>query len=462
MTIIGVWNADKVPTYLRHFLYSMQLNADVLDLLLINRLQSETDACLDLEAAGIDVTWGGNVKLYCMQDKEWKRRHVDFLCSEKYGWNCNMTEYAEVTQEYGTREDAKNFNWRPLRGHVFQDLLQHPDYPFWAWMDLDTFAGDFRRYPFNFLSQLSLLTSNNEPPLVYMGGQLTAFNLDDADLGSAWKKFPALQTPAHFTKNLAGRMPESSEERYWSYGYLQSTDNLPGSQLSYGFYSDLHGDDIFDDQWEKKNATQTYVISGRDILLVPTSYSRADIEIVIASERKEAIDDLGGMGWTSGEDGSSYLVQDPTLTSFDALQLVVSAQNKKHDAFDLHQGLMESQILRTDNCSATPHWRICVEPNLHTVMKPPMSRATLIRLKDQQPGHILRRLEKDHRPRAYERKLLKHSLWSKRLRWYGFPPFEITENLVLRLNFDSVEVFRMGSTRDETLFYRKEGQASVG
>jgi hypothetical protein len=466
MTVIGVWNADQFPTYLRHYLYTMQLNADVLDLLLINRVQTDADPCMDFDQAGINVTWGGNIKTYCMRDDEWKRRHVDFLCSAPHGWNCNATEYDEVTAEYATRPDKKNFNWRPLRGYVFRDLLPNPDNPFWAWMDLDSFAGDFRRYPLNVLSQLSMMTSNKESPLVYMGGQLTAFNLDDPDLASAWKKFPALRTPAHFTKYIDGKMPESSEERYWSYGYMRSDHDLPGSQLSYAFYNDLHGDDYFDGEWSKRNASQTYVISGRDILLVSTAYGRKEIEDLIRLERTEPLDDLGGLGWTGGEDGSSYLVDHPELSSFEAknraLADVEATTNVSSAHAHAHPGLMEDQVLQVENCSASPHWRVCVAPHPLTETNPPVMRASIVRLKGQQPGHVLRRLEKDQRPRGYERKLLKHHLWAKRQRWYDFPPFDITEDLVLRLNFDSVEVFRMGETRGETLFFREQGSESVG
>lgn len=463
LTIIAVWNGDKIPSYLRQYFYSIQLNADVLDLLLINRVQTEEDLFMDFEAAGIDITWGGNIKFIRMRDKEWKQRHVDFLCSSKYGWNCNKAQYDEVVKEYANRPDLKNFNWRPLRGYVFNDLLQHPENPFWAWMDLDTFPGDFRRYPFNLLSQVSLVTSNNEPPLIYLGGQLTAFNLDDEDLATAWKKFPELRTSEHFTQNLAGKMPESSEERYWSFGYLRSDQDYPGSTLSYGFYGDLHGDDIFDEQWEKKNASQTYVVSGRDVLLVSTNYTREQIEGLLYLERQEPINDLGGQGWTGGQDGSSYLLNNPNMSGTEAKQLALADAARSGEEVHAHSGLIEDIVVDLEgNCSHTPHWRICYRPHPLTLTHPALLRASFMRLKGQQPGHVLMRLEKEQRPRGYERKLLKHHLWAKRQRWYDFPPFDITEDMVLRLNFDSVEVWRMGKGREETLFYRKNGEESIG
>jgi hypothetical protein len=85
MTIIGAWNNDDFPAYLR---YLIQLNADVLDLVMINRLQEPNSTCLDFEKAGVNITWGGNINFVRMSDLEWRRRHVDFMCSSQYGWDC--------------------------------------------------------------------------------------------------------------------------------------------------------------------------------------------------------------------------------------------------------------------------------------------------------------------------------------------------------------------------------------
>jgi hypothetical protein len=95
-----------------------------------------------------------------------------------------------------------------------------------------------------------------------MASQLTAFNFDDQDLGSAWQRCPELKSPAHFTQAIEGRRPESSEEEYWSYGYLRSTDELTGFDLSYGVYPDIHGDNYLKNEWEKKNSKKTYMVSG--------------------------------------------------------------------------------------------------------------------------------------------------------------------------------------------------------
>lgn len=460
MTVVGVWNGEAFASYLRHFFYTIQLNADVLDLVIIDRLKTPEDKCMDFDKAGVNITWGGNVKFVCMDNKEWKRRHVDFLCSEEYGWNCNPTEYEEVTKEYADRPDEKNFNWRPLRGLVFRDLFPNTDTAFWSWMDLDAIAGNFARYPFNILSQLSILSGSPDGPnSVWMVGQLTAFNLDDKELGTAWKKFPPLRTPDHFTKYTEGRMPESSEERYWSDGYMRTDGDYPGSNLSYGIYPDLHGDDYFEGQWHRKNAKHTYVISGRDIILVPTSYSRSDIEEVIRMEREEPVDDLGGLGWTGGEDGSEFILEQPTLESWEAKSLALSKPDAEYNY--IHQGIVDDQILLT-NRSVRGESHEYVPAHPLEITDPPVMRATLLHFKEQQPGHIMRRLEIDHRPRGYERKLIRHHLRSKFLPWFEFPPFDITEDLVFRYNNDAAEVFRMGPTREKTLFFRKDGEKSIG
>lgn len=423
MTVVGAWNNDGAPAYLHQFFYSMQLNAEVLDLLLLNR-RIDNGNCLDFEKAKLNITWGGNIKVHCIDDEEWKKRHVDFMCSEEYGWNCNATEYEAVTKEYKGRKDEKNFTWRPFRGYVFRDLIANQDLPFWAWLDFDAFVGDFRRYPFNLLSQLSLVTGNSAvPSAVFMTGQLTAFNFEDPALGSAWKKFPEMQSPAHFTQYIAGKMPESSEERYWSLGYLSGKESLPGNELSYAIYPDIHGDDYYKGEWNRRNSSQVYVVSGRSVLLVSTSYSREEIEHLIELERSEPIDDLGSIGWTTGDDA-----------------------------------VVDEDTIEPGERRFTQH----ITPHPLTISDPPVLRASLVRWKGQKPGKVWRRLERDTRHRGYERKLIRHHLGLKNEKWFEFPPYAITEDMVMRYNSDMVEVFWKGESRNETLFYRKDGERSIG
>jgi hypothetical protein len=464
LTIIGVWGDNSFPSYLRQFFYTIQMNADVLDLVMINRVQGANSPCLDFEKSKVNITWGGNIKFYCMEDAEWKRRHVDFLCSSKYGWNCNSIEYEAVMREFQGRPDKKNTNWRPIHGYVFRDLFPNPDNPFWAWMDQDISVGNFARYPFNILSQLSILSgAQASPETVWMAGQLTAFNMDDEALATAWKKFPAMESAKHFTNYINGPMPDSEEEKYWSYGYI-GAKLRPGEDLSWGMYSDLQGDDYYNNNWNHRNATTIYIISGRDVLLASTSYTRKEIEDLIRIERNEPIDDLGGLGWTGGEDGSAYLIDNPALSSSEAKLLAIRRAESLGKSPQAHQGIIEDQVIMTDcpvrdTSKATAQ---CLNPHPLTTTEPAIMRASLVHFKEQQPGHVLRRLEKDHRPRGYERKLFKHILKAKRFRWFELPPFDITEDLVLRYNSDGIEVFKMGPSREETLFYRKEGEKNIG
>lgn len=438
----------------------MQLNADVLDLLMINRLKTENDRCLDFDKVGLNITWGGNVKVVCMNDTEWKRRYVDFLCGSEYGWNCNATEYEEVTNEYAKRPDPKNYYWRPLRGYVFRDLFQNPLNPFWGWLDHDIFVGNFARYPFNILSGVSILTGISGPEPIFMAGQHTAFNFDEKALGTAWKHFKEMRSPTHFTQYIEGKMPESSEERYWSYGYMRTNVGWPGDELSYAIYPDMHGDDYYQREWNHKNATDCYLVSGREILLASTNYTRQQIEELIYLERHAPLDDIGDVGWTGGEDGSAYLLSQPTLAPDEAKRLAVSEAESRNQSPYTHDGIVEEK--RILELKDHGRWSQGVDPHPLTLTDPPLMRASLVRFKGQRPGHLLRRLEWDRRPRGYERKLLRHHLFSKHEPWFALPPFEITEDLVLRYNSDFVEVFRMGPGREKTLFYRREGEKRIG
>lgn len=463
MTLLGVWSGEDFPNYLKHFFYTVQLNADTVDFLMINLLTEPNSTCLDFVEANVDATWGGNVKYHCMEESAFRRRIVDHLCSKEFGWDCDMTQYAEVINEFDRRKKERRNDWRPLHGHALRDLFQHPENSFWAWIDLDLFVGDFRRYPLNILSQLSILTGTHEQPApLYLPGQLTAFNFDSPGLGSAWKKFPTMYSPDHFTKHINGEFPKSDEEHNWSYGYLRSTDDLPGTNLSYGYYPDLQGDDYFERKWSRKNADSIYVVSGRDVLLVSSKLARSEIEAVIQMERNTPIDDLGGIGWTTGQDGSSFLMREPDMGGDEAKALAIAEDRGGR----IHQGFVESlPILYDSTCGTKKPGSLaqCIKPHPLSKSQPPLVRTSLIRLADQPPGYIFRRIEPDDRPRGYERKLIRHHLKSKSYGWWDFPPFMITEDLVLRYNSDVVEVFRMGSTRNETLYYRQpDGKDSIG
>jgi hypothetical protein len=270
-----------------------------------------------------------------------------------------------------------------------------------------------------------------------------------------------MQSAIGFARNLNGKMPESAEEYYWSYGYLNPSEGLPGSQISYGFYSGLHGDDYYDGGWDTPNATEVYVISGRDILLVSADYTREQIEKLIQMERNEPVDDLGSLGWTEEDEGHStnHLAQNHNISHAELDEMVADT------SFLPMSGLVENLTVRAGDCPwnwVPDEWRVCVTPHPLELTKPPLVRTTLLRLKDQPLGRIFRRVERDRRPRGHERKLIKHHLHTKYWKWYSFPPFDITDDLVLRMQSNGNEVFRMGPNRDETLFYRRQGEESIG
>lgn len=473
MTGITVWNDDSDRSYFRHFLYTAQLNADVLDILIVNRRRKNDSHCLDFDKLGIDITWGGNIKHVCMDDSEWRTRYVDFFCAPDLGWDCTEVEYEAVKKEFWSRNDGWNFDWRPLYGYVFRDLLPDPQSAYWAWIDMDMFVGNFRHYPFNILSGLSYLTGMASiRGSLYMAGQLTAFNYDDKALDVAWKMFTGMESAERFTNYTEEtRFPDSPEEVYWSTGYIRSDDNLPGSTLSYALYPDLNGDDIYDYVWDNPwqhgnkhmtNLPQVYLVSGREVLLASTSYNRAEAEELILHARSAAVDELGGLGWTGGEDGSAYIVDDPAINTAEARSKAIDKARKAGSLSAAHTGLVKDIKIEIWP-GREPQG---VEPDPLAVGapgKPPIMRQSLIHLKEQQPNHMLVRLERDDRARGYERKLFRHFLWSKGQDWFELPPFEITEGMILRHNAEFMEVFKIGESRETTLWYRNaNGTNSVG
>ncbi|USW54824.1 hypothetical protein Slin15195_G081430 [Septoria linicola] len=474
ITLVAVWNDDYVPSYLRQFYYTIQKNADTVDLLLVNRLITPGKPCLDFKKAGIDITWGGNVKVICIDDKTWKQHFVDFMCSSDYGWACGTDEYQAVLNEFTKRRDAKNYEWRPFLGYAFRQHFANPDLPFWGWVDQDSSIGDFRRYPFNILSQVSLMTGRERFPAMMMAGQLTTFNFDDHEVGTAWKKFIGLRDPQDFIAHAKGEFPNSPEERYWSEGYLRSDPSSPGSNLSFVIYPGLHADDFFRGLWGVNRNLQAHILSGRDIITLDTTYSRSDIEAIIKLEREKPIDDTGGIGWTGGEDGSAYLLKDPKMSSEVAKALAVhnSPSRSTKSPPKLNTGLLTVETVLTDaTCQADRSVRFihqCIPAHPLSRTTPQIYRESIVRLKEQDSMKAFRRLERDDRPRGYERKLIRHHLQtlshgdSYGKGWFELPPFDVTDDMVLRSNNDFVEVWKMGEEREKTLFFRAPKQKPIG
>ena len=204
-----------------------------------------------------------------------------------------------------------------------------------------------------------------------------------------------------------------------------------------------------------KHAAEAYIISGKEIILASESYSREEIEGLIRLERETPVDDLGGIGWTGGEDGSAYLLENPDLDPTEAKSLAVANASKSQDTVAIHQGIVEDVKILTTEC--LPDHRLeyqCVPVHPLQAVEPPILTSTLIRFREQKPMHMIRRLEKDHRPRGYQRKIMKHHSRVKKLPWFTFPSVDITDERVLRMSSDFIEVWKMGSTRNETLYSR--------
>lgn len=459
MTLLAIWNDDTVPPYMRHFFHTVKLNADSIDLVFINRQVGPESQCIDFEQARINLSRSSNIKTHCLSNAEFQRRHVDFLCSSQYGWGCDVDEHRNVTEAFVSRPDRLNVNFRPLHGYIFRDLLPK-DTLYWGWVDVDMFLGDFTHYPFNVLSTVSLMTGHaakNEA--TYLGGQLTVFNFLDDALATSWKKIPSLQSPEYFL-GIQGTpfSHKAKEERFWSHYYLLPKDDYPAYNLSYVVYPHLHGDD-------KREESMSYAISGRTVVVIPNSLGRYEVEAIIRAERAAPVDELGGLGWTTGEDGSEFLLNDPSLSSESAKSQAMERVGASGPLnAHVQQGIVEDVTFERNLPDGWERLQTIgkLDPHPLTETSPQVMRTSLIHFKEQRPLHILRRLEFDDRRRPWERKLFRHHLKSKKWPWWEFPPFEITDNMVFRHNLTHSEAWMMGDERrNVTLFYRsRSGEES--
>lgn len=452
LSLVAVWNKNYTAPYLRHFFYTAQLNADVLDVLFVNRKIEEGDQCLDLATAGIDTTWGGNIKVVCMGLEEWKKRHVDVLCSKDTGWNCTSQQRGEVYAEFRDRKDERNFFWRPLKGNVFRDLFIHPQNPLWGWVDVDTSLGRFTRFPNNIMSKMSILSVNEQTPEeVFLAGQLAVFNFEDKNVSRAWMKIKTLESADAFTKYTNGKHSQETEETLWSYAYLNLNGSSAGVDLNYTFIPYAIGDDP---QVQGKDQKR-FAISGRDIVLVEHGLSRKEIEQVIMTERSLPPEEAGDIGWTTGEDGSEQMLEDSSLSSKVAIEL--SCRLKKEEGkCDIHAGYLETVKLQLGKvCESSGHWipekwRICVPTP--TVTEHRGMQSSLVHLTGQEPGLLFRKYEPIKKHVGYERRLLRHYHWSKNFwDWFSFPSFDITEDFVFVMGAHEAYVFKMGSEREKNI-----------
>lgn len=260
-------------------------------------------------------------------------------------------------------------------------------------------------------------------------------------------------TMNHFTKNISGHMPESPEENLWSWAYLTPEKNLPGEKLSWVQFPDMQGNDmylIYSPRIESK-----FIFSGRNVLQIHERMTRHEMEDLVRLERRQNIDESSITGWTIGSDGSEYLLQNPKASHDEVIKYVQSKDATQTTS--RFGGILESVPIQHGdlNCSS-PRWveteyRLCHgSHNLHH-SEHSLLRASVVRFKEHEPGYVMRRLEIDHRPRGYNRFLLKHHQRSKR--WQGyFPPFDITDELIMVMGEHTVEVFKMGNDREINIF----------
>lgn len=463
LTLIVQWLHDDIQPSLRGFLNSAQYNADVLDVLFINRIVDPTKNCLNFEKEGIDITWGGNIKHVCMQEEEWERRLTDFLCMKDSGWSCSEEQRKLVQNEIKHRQDHRGSYWRLFRGAMFRDLFIHPENPMWAWTDIDVTLGDMRHFPFSILSALSFVVADRESvDDAVLFGQFTAFNMDDENLLSCWKKVPTLRSPESFPQHV-----DTWEEQGWNYWYMGVDEGLPGRELSYTQISDAQLDDFHFDMNHESGEDQEvqFIFSGRDVLLSYRRLSRESIEELILLERDIEVVERGWYGWSTGYDGSDLMLRNPNMTQPNAYTI-----NKDANTTHFHGKLETIKYHKGEQEGCSTYWiqksfRLCY-PVIGLAgldIWGSVLRSSFVHFKDQLPGYLFQRSEIDSRPRAYNRALLKHSINTKNAEWGKMPPFDITKEHVLTISKNHLEVWKMGSDRNKTIYQRKEnGFDSIG
>lgn len=457
LTLISYWVHDDVKPWLRSFLNSVQYNADTVDLLFINRVIDPQRKCIDFEQAGIDITWGRNIKHVCIDENEWEQRLVTFLCDQTYGWGCTDRERVMVKKEISQREDYLGYEWKLFRGAIFRDLFLTPQNPFWAWIDVDTVLGDMRHFPFSLLSKLSFLVLDHDTvDDAVLFGQLTAWNLEDETLMSIWKKIPTLRTARALKRHR-----QTNEEQGWSYFYMNVDDDFPGKELSYAQIADGQSDDFLFNMSENANTTSTtqLIFSGRDVLFTREAMDRQAIEELIKIERDVTVSEKGWYQWSKGYDGSDLMLLDPKLNQNEAYTRTLGPHGNPNQ----FRGELESiRYWHGENCPygrwINPQWRTCYPHALLTdyMRWNTFVRSSFVHFKEQVAGYLFQRREIDVRPRNYSRYLLKHSLRSKKTKWGAMPPLDITKDHVMVQVRGMTQVWKMGPDRDKTLYEVRE------
>jgi hypothetical protein len=111
MTLIAMWDDDKMATYLPSLFTSARYNADSVDLLFINVLR-RGDQCLDVRYL---VKGATNIRVECIDDNEDKRMIREYFCGK---WDCSREQVALVDEELKSRADPIHVIFKPWRGQV--------------------------------------------------------------------------------------------------------------------------------------------------------------------------------------------------------------------------------------------------------------------------------------------------------------------------------------------------------
>lgn len=184
--------------------------------------------------------------------------------------------------------------------------------------------------------------------------------------------------------------------------------------------------------------------------------------------RKEPVDDLGGVGWTSGVDSlqienAEHALQAAKNRSFVMGHFdvkVKTAELARLRALPQHDGIVDAVSFTTGQVCDTewylwfpPEYAQCVPKHPLTRTQPSLMRASLVRFSDAPPGVIHRRLERDARRRGYARKLFLHYHMLKLRKWFYLPSFLIDDGKVMQVDWTGLDVYSRGPSRNRTIWH---------
>lgn len=151
ITLIAMWDDDKMATYLPSLFTSARHHADSIDLLFINVLR-KSDRCLDVRHL---VKGASNIRVECIDDAEDKRLIREYFCGK---WDCSREQSALVDEELRKIADPIHVQFKPWRGSIYKRFID-PDTRWWAWVDSDIVLGDFKAlWPWTVMDNFDVVT----------------------------------------------------------------------------------------------------------------------------------------------------------------------------------------------------------------------------------------------------------------------------------------------------------------